>query len=196
MNHPTLATLIVAGMFALVIINSAPVGHAQSTFPVPPPPTTPIVPVPPPVRSPLPPAFAQPCVNNGTNVLGPNNNGKQIVNQENQCTRNNVTQPNQPPVAIATSPFSGISVSPGTLVTLDGTSSFSPNGGTIVAYSWTQTGPLSVNLIGANTARPAFTAPQVPFTVPLTFTLTVTDSRGAASSPASSPQSTVSITIR
>jgi hypothetical protein len=108
-------------------------------------------------------------------------------------TGNNI---NQAPVAIATSPFSGISVSPGTLVTLDGTSSFSPNGGTIVSYSWTQTGALSVNLIGANTARPAFTAPQVPFPVPLTFTLTVTDNRGAVSNPASSPQSTVSITIR
>jgi hypothetical protein len=55
MNHPTLArvSLMLVGVFALVMINSVPVVHAQSIFSVPPPST-----------------FAQPCVNNGSNVLG------------------------------------------------------------------------------------------------------------------------------
>jgi hypothetical protein len=113
MSHPTLATLIVVGVFALVMINSVPVGHAQSTFPVPPPPTTPIVPVPPRVQPPVLPAFAQPCVNNGTNVLGPNNNGKQIQNQENQCT-GTLKNVNQPPIANA---GPSQTVSPGVAVT-------------------------------------------------------------------------------
>jgi len=42
------------------MINGAPVVHAQSIFPVPPPPTS----------QPPPSTFAQPCVNNGSNVLG------------------------------------------------------------------------------------------------------------------------------
>jgi hypothetical protein len=105
-------------------------------------------------------------------------------------TGNNMAQP---PIAIATtaSPV----VSRGSVVALDGTRSFSQNGGTIVSYSWVQTGGVSVNLIGANTARPTFTAPQIPFTN-LRFYLTVTDSRGLVSNSASSPQSSVTIVVR
>ena len=99
-------------------------------------------------------------------------------------TGNNI---NQPPVAIATTPSQ--IVSRGSTVTLDGTGSFSPNGGTIVAYSWVQTAGASVAVL-PNTARPVFIAPQVQTL--LTFTLTVTDSRGAVSNP-SSP---VSIFVR
>ncbi|MDQ6668402.1 MAG: hypothetical protein M3Y53_09280, partial [Thermoproteota archaeon] len=68
----------------------------------------------------------------------------------------------------------------GSPVTLDGTGSFSPNGGTIVSYSWVQTAGPSVGVL-PNTARPVFIAPQVSTT--LGFSLTVTDSRGAVSSP-------------
>ncbi|HET7147897.1 MAG TPA: hypothetical protein VFI73_05295 [Candidatus Nitrosopolaris sp.] len=105
-------------------------------------------------------------------------------------TGNNMAQP---PIAIATtaSPV----ISRGSVVALDGTRSFSQNGGTIVSFSWVQTGGVSVNLIGANTARPTFTAPQVPFTN-LRFYLTVTDSRGLVSNSASSPQSTLTIVVR
>ena len=92
-------------------------------------------------------------------------------------TRNNI---NQPPVAIATTPSQV--VSRGSTVTLDGTGSFSPNGGTIVAYSWSQTAGPSVGGL-PNTARPVFVASQVSTT--LAFSLTVTDSRGAVSSPSS-----------
>jgi hypothetical protein len=155
------------------MINSGPVVHAQSIFPVPPPPTSQIIQQPPTST------FAQPCVNNGSNVLG-KDTGKQIVNQENQCAvpRNNVPQPNQPPIANA---GPNQNVSRGSIVTLDGTGSFGQNGATIVSYSWVQTSGPAVSLTGANTARPTFTAPTVSTT--LGFTLTVTDSRGAVSSP-------------
>ena len=92
-------------------------------------------------------------------------------------TGNNI---NQPPTAIATTPSQV--VSRGSPVTLDGTGSFSPNGGTIVSYSWVQTAGPSVGVL-PNTARPVFIAPQVSTT--LAFSLTVTDSRGAVSSPSS-----------
>jgi hypothetical protein len=46
MNHAILTTIsiIVVGVFALVMINSVPIVHAQSIFPVPPPPTSQIIP--------------------------------------------------------------------------------------------------------------------------------------------------------
>ncbi|PWU80850.1 MAG: hypothetical protein DLM72_09940, partial [Candidatus Nitrosopolaris wilkensis] len=62
------------------------------------------------------------------------------------------------------------------------TGSFSPNGGTIVSYSWVQTAGLSVGVL-PNTARPVFIAPQNSTT--LSFTLTVTDSQGITSAPSS-----------
>lgn len=75
-------------------------------------------------------------------------------------------------------------VSKGQFVTLDGSGSIATAGGTtIVSYSWVQTGGLGVNLTGANTVKPLFTAPQQSMI--LSFSLTVTDSRGAVSSPAS-----------
>jgi hypothetical protein len=79
-------------------------------------------------------------------------------------------------------------VNQSSLVTLDGTGSFSPNGSTIVSYSWVQTSGTAVSLTGANTATPTFTAPTA--TTSLTFSLTVTDSTGAVSSP-----STVTISV-
>src|SRR6266487_5758634 len=90
-------------------------------------------------------------------------------------TGNNI---NQSPIAIATTPSQ--IVSRGSSVTLDGTGSFSPNGGTIVSYSWIQTAGPSVGAL-PNTARPVFFAPQVQSFIALT--LTVTDNRGAVSSP-------------
>jgi hypothetical protein len=89
------------------------------------------------------------------------------------------------PIANAGSPQSVIQ---GSLVTLDGTGSFSPNGGTIVSYSWVQTSGTQVSLTGANTATPTFTAPTVATS--LVFSLSVTDSTGAVSSPV-----TVSVTV-
>ena len=83
------------------------------------------------------------------------------------------------PIASAGSPQT---VSQGSLVTLVGTGSFSPSGGTIVSYSWVQTSGTPVSLTGANAATPTFTAPTVATS--LVFSLTVTDSSGAVSSPA------------
>ncbi len=89
------------------------------------------------------------------------------------------------PIANAGSPQTVIQ---GSLVTLDGTGSFSPNGGTIVSHSWVQTSGTQVSLTGANTATPTFTAPTVATS--LVFSLSVTGSTGAVSSPA-----TVSVTV-
>ena len=89
---------------------------------------------------------------------------------------------NQPPIANA-----GISqtVTEGTTVTLDGRMSYDPDGGTLVAYSWTQvpsSGGVPVTLIGANTATPTFSAPLLPSgnTAMLIFSLRVMDSDGGA----------------
>ena len=61
-------------------------------------------------------------------------------------------------------------------VTLNGTAS-SDSDGTIVSYNWAQTAGTTVNLTGAGTPTPSFTAPPISGT--LTFQLTVTDNYGA-----------------
>jgi hypothetical protein len=164
MNQAVIMTisLIVAGVFSLVMINSSPVVHAQSQI-IQQPGTT----------------FAQPCVNNGTNVI---ESGKQILNQENQCNGTRVTQP---PTSIG-QPIANAGpsqlVTEGSLVTLNGAGSFATtSGATIVSYSWVQVSGVAVSLNGANTVTPTFTAPTVNGT--LVFSLTVTDSNGAVSSP-------------
>lgn len=71
------------------------------------------------------------------------------------------------------------SVGEGTLVTLDGTASSSPNG-TPLSYTWTQTaGPVAV-LDATNPARPSFTAPPVSATTVLSFRLVVNDGFGSS----------------
>ena len=65
-----------------------------------------------------------------------------------------------PPVADAGPPRT---VAPGASVQLDGPVS-SDSGETIVAWEWKRTGGTgdsNVNLMGANTARPSFTAPAL-----------------------------------
>jgi len=79
-------------------------------------------------------------------------------------------------------------VSRGSLVSLDGSRSFDPDGDRIISYSWVQTSGTPVTLTGANTATPTFTAPTGATS--LVFSLTVTDSTGAVSSP-----STVTIIV-
>ncbi len=68
----------------------------------------------------------------------------------------------------------------GTLVTLDGTRSFDPDGDGIT-FRWTQTAGPAVTLVGATTPRPSFTAPNLAVTeaasVRLTFSLVVSDGR-------------------
>ncbi len=71
----------------------------------------------------------------------------------------------------------------GMVVTLDGRASYSPTGGIIVAYQWTQlaTG-VPVILTGANTATPTLTTPIVPSDTVLAFSLRIMDNQGAISS--------------
>lgn len=81
-------------------------------------------------------------------------------------------QPNQPPVADA-GPDQTVVF--GSLVTLDGSGSYDPDGDPIT-YRWTRTAGPVVTLKDATTAKATFTAPGSA-TV-LTFALTVTDSHG------------------
>jgi hypothetical protein len=77
-------------------------------------------------------------------------------------------------------------VNKGILVTLDGSGSTDPDGGTISSYTWVQTtGSPTLTLSGANTAQATFTAPSLMADTTFTFQLTVTDSEGASSLPAS-----------
>jgi len=88
-----------------------------------------------------------------------------------------------PPIANA-----GISqtVNENTKVTLDGRASYSPTGGIVVAYQWTQlTSGEPVILTGANTATPAFTPPMLPTDTGLEFSLRVLDNHGAVSTNSS-----------
>ena len=90
----------------------------------------------------------------------------------------NVTWLNEPPQANA-----GLdqTVSEGTVVTLDGSSSLDIDGG-IVSYSWNQISGPWVTLSDPASFRPTFTAPDVePDGVCLNFELTVTDIGGMKS---------------
>ena len=82
---------------------------------------------------------------------------------------------NLPPVAHA---GPDLSVTSGSTVTLDGTASTDPDG-QVVQFAWIQLAGPSVNLGGAQTAEPQFTAPPVDEPVTLGFQLTVTDDDGA-----------------
>ncbi|MDH5692641.1 MAG: S8 family serine peptidase [Gammaproteobacteria bacterium] len=67
------------------------------------------------------------------------------------------------------------------LVTLDGSFSFSNNGGSIVAYEWEQTAGPTVTLSDPTAVSPTFTVPMAPGET-ITIQLTVTDNIGARGS--------------
>ncbi len=99
-----------------------------------------------------------------------------------------VTEVNDPPVAAASGPAG--KVAPGATVTLDGSGSQDPDDG-IATVSWRQVGGPAVQLTGADSLQPSFTAPaQGPRGTPLVFELTVTDSGGL------SAVATVSVQVR
>jgi hypothetical protein len=95
-----------------------------------------------------------------------------------------VTKVSQPPVANA---GPDQTVKAGATVTLDGSASTDPTGGTLT-YSWKQTSGTTVTLNGATTAQPTFTAPGVSDT--LVFELTVTNSQNVSSTD------TVNVTVQ
>ncbi|MBK9518206.1 MAG: myxosortase-dependent M36 family metallopeptidase [Anaeromyxobacter sp.] len=64
------------------------------------------------------------------------------------------------------------------LVTLDGSSSSDPDAGTVLGFSWTQTGGPTVALLGPDSSQPTFAAPEVDAAgATLTFELVVSDGR-------------------
>jgi hypothetical protein len=77
-------------------------------------------------------------------------------------------------------------VASGAGVSLTGAASSDPDGDTL-SYAWVQTGGIAVTLSGADTANPAFTAPDAATT--LVFQLTVNDGNGG------SDTDTVTITV-
>ena len=88
----------------------------------------------------------------------------------------------QPPVAHAGADFSVNELS---LVTLDGSTSFDPDGDALT-FAWTQTAGTPVTLDDATIAQPSFTSPQVALGgETLTFTLTVTANGASHSSSVS-----------
>jgi phosphatidylserine/phosphatidylglycerophosphate/cardiolipin synthase-like enzyme len=91
-----------------------------------------------------------------------------------------VNPPNNPPVADA---GPDQTVDQLTLVTLNGTASFDPDGDPIT-YSWIQTSGPSVTLSNPASPTPTFTAPSVDTDTVLRFSLTVTDNSGLSSSDA------------
>ncbi len=78
---------------------------------------------------------------------------------------------NQSPVANAGQPMT---VTSGTIVSLNGTNSFDPDGDSI-SHHWTQTAGPSVTISNPTAAGPVLTAPTVQGLTILTFQLTVSD---------------------
>jgi hypothetical protein len=86
---------------------------------------------------------------------------------------------NLPPIANA-GPDQTVTDKFRTVVTLNGSASYDPDG-SIAAYQWTQTSGPSVTLTGATTSTASFTAASRE-SATLVFQLTVTDNQGAQAS--------------
>lgn len=80
---------------------------------------------------------------------------------------------NQPPEAHAPD---GISARAGSVVTLDGSASFDPDGDPL-AYAWRQVGGPTVSLSSPSAPKPTFTAPHAAAGQILGFALTVSDGK-------------------
>lgn len=90
-----------------------------------------------------------------------------------------------PPCIVVADAGKSLNVSSGSVVTLDGSSSYGPEG-VKLTYSWKQIsgiyGVPIVTLSGADTATPTFIAPSVPIPTTATFMLTFSDGKGEAAS--------------
>jgi REJ domain len=89
---------------------------------------------------------------------------------------------NVPPVANAGHEPAQKTVNAGAIVTLDGSQSYDPDGGTITSYRWSQVSGPTVALSGADTMVARFTAPNLAADTELVFRLIVTDNNNAPGS--------------
>lgn len=121
------------------------------------------------------------CIPTNTGVPGTNTCPSGYILQNNACVPSTPSPTPSAPVANA---GQSQTVSEGSLVFLDGQSSYvTTSGAYIASYSWIQTSGPTVGLNGATVSSPYFTAPSSPTT--LTFSLTVTDNLGQVSQPSS-----------
>jgi hypothetical protein len=125
------------------------------------------------LADPVRPTFTAPSVPVGGRTLTFSlvvKNGR--VNSDPDEVNVNVSNVNHPPVADA---GTGQKVNEGSLVTLDGTASYDPDGET-VRYAWQQTVGPTVTLSDGHATSPTFTAPLVGWAgAVLAFELTVSD---------------------
>ena len=77
--------------------------------------------------------------------------------------------------------ISNLVVNAGSPVTLDGSTSYDPDGNPMT-FAWTQTGGPSVMISDANTSKAKFTAPNLATDTIMLFKLTVTDGNGLSDS--------------
>ena len=104
------------------------------------------------------------------NLTVTDNEGALSTNNNNSTATVVVRNVNQLPIANA-GPDQTVNEN-GTGITLNGTGSTDPDGGSITSYNWVQTaGSPTVTLSGANTATPSFTAPSVNTDTSLAFKL-------------------------
>ena len=100
----------------------------------------------------------------------------------NNCSRGRAIVVRDRPVVRNAAPVADAgpdqSVTSGATVSLSGLRS-SDSDGHVVRYAWSQTGGTRVQLSGAGTASPSFTAPHVTAQTTLVFRLVVTDDDGA-----------------
>jgi len=125
------------------------------------------------------------CKNSWGSTSGPQDDGTFWISYSGHAHNLNIQMANFEILPLNQAPIANAgpdqAVTPGELVTLNGSGSYDPDGDTPITYQWTQTLGTTVTLSSATSSTPTFTSPASPGK--LTFRLVVTDSEGLPSSP-------------